>query len=463
MKLFSKTIGAVLAAALLFAGCAAGCAAPGASSGAGMGAGAGADAGTGTNAGEGGLRSSAAGPWQSAAGALRLVTSDENFFAQSPGTENGWYYVDRGASYNANLRYIDYATAQDIYLSSRPEADHHTAEDDSYIPSVLGMGEVFCVGDSLFLLRTGAMGASDTFGADALPAIWRMELSGANRTEIYLGGAAEMLTTTVAADERSLYVVAERMEMEDEAPKQHCILLQIDQQTGSAQDLRLLPDNAELVGAWGSMLVFRTFVDEAPTDGNGLTYGPPEFRVTYYTYALAAGEWRELCQRPMGERCCEHVWNDVLVLGNNSTRTVTLLRLSDGSVSAEYPFPDAVTAEASDAYFLFHSCRDGRFLFWDYFAGAIHSVDLATGEWNAVTTLTYIDPDKQDPRPVQICAESAEEFLVCRDQVIVTRRYTYADDGTAYELEASQPEYALIRKADYWNGVPEYRPVTFVD
>lgn len=454
MTFLKKSVYTMLIAAVFFTGCAAGGSDPAALSGE--------DAGVGANAGESSPAAGAAELVQATAGALRLVTSDENFFAQSPGTENGWYYVDRGASYNANLRYIDYATAQDIYLSSRPEADHLTAGDDSYIASVLGMGEVFPVGDSLFLLRTGAMGASDTFGSDALPAIWRMELSGANRTEIYLGDAAETLNTAVAADDRFLYVVVQRMDVEDGTPAARWILLQIDQQTGNAQDLRRLPENAELVGAWDSMLVFRTLVDEAPTDENGQSVGPPAFRVTFYTYAPAAGEWRELCQWPMGERCCAHVWNDVLVLGNNSTRTVTLVRLSDGSVPAEYPFPDAVTTEESDAYFWFDSCRDGRFLFWDYFAGAIHSVDLATGEWSTVTSLTYIDPEKQEPRPVRICAESAEEFLVIRNMAVTTRRYTYADDGTAYEIEAPQPEYALMRKADYWNGVPDYRPVTFV-
>ena len=64
---------------------------------------------------------------------------------------------------NANLRYIDYATAQDIYLSSRPEANHLTPEDDSYIPSAAGLGIAFPVGDSLFLLRTGEKRAVPAF------------------------------------------------------------------------------------------------------------------------------------------------------------------------------------------------------------------------------------------------------------------------------------------------------------
>ena len=392
----------------------------------------------------GGVGSVQAPPEPGAAGALRLVTSDTAYFTQSPGTENGWYYIDRGATYNANLRYIDYATAQDIYLSSRPEADHLTP-------------------DSLFLLRTGSPAASDRAMPDATAAIWRMELSGANRTELYIGSEAEQLATAVAVDDRSLYVVDRCVGMDSGKPVQSDHLLQIDQQTGNLQDLFCLPDGAELTGAWGDLLVFRTIADEAPTDENGLTVGPPVFRVTYYTYSPSTGEWQELCQWPVDGRCCAHVWNDVLVLGNNAARTVTLLRLSDGSVTAEYPFPETVTMECSDNYFSFESCRDGRFLFWDYFAGAIHSVDLATGAWSAVTTLTYMDPDKQDLRPVWICAENSEEFLVCRNQTITTRRYLDAADGSVYEMDTAQPEYALMRKDDYWNGVPDYRPVTFND
>lgn len=432
----------------------AGCAAPAASPGA--------------DAGESGPAAGGAGSVQAplspgAAGGLRLVTSDTAYFTQSPGTENGWYYIDRGATYNANLRYIDYATAQDIYLSSRPEADHLTPEDDSYIASVMAWGEVFPVGDSLFLLRTGSPAASDRAMPDATAAIWRMEPSGARRTELYIGSAAEMLTTAVAADGRSLYVVDRCVGMDSGKPVQSDHLLQIDQQTGNLQDLFCLPDGAELTGAWDDLLVFRTIADEAPTDENGQPAGPPVFRVTYYTYSPSTGEWRELCQWPVDGRCCAHVWNDVLVLGNNAARTVTLLRLSDGSVTAEYPFPDAVTTETTEGYFSFEGCRDGRFLFWDYFAGAIHSVDLATGAWSTVTTLTYMDPDKQDLRPVWICAENTEEFLVCRNKTIITRRYFDANDGSVYEMDTAQPEYALMRKADYWNGVPDYRPVTFND
>ena len=82
------------------------------------------------------------------------------------------------------------------------------------------------------------------------------------------------------------------------------------------------------------------------------------------------------------------------------------------------------------------------------------------GTWSAVA-LEYMDPVKDDPRPVEIYAETATQFLVCRDQKSVTRRYFDPDTGTPYETERVQPVFALISKEDYWAGVPNYRDIYF--
>lgn len=41
-------------------------------------------------------------------------------------------------------------------------------------------------------------------------------------------------------------------------------------------------------------------------------------------------------------------------------------------------------------------------------------------------------------------------------------RYTqtlYAPDGTTYQEEQIEPQFALIKKEDYWNSVPNYIPI----
>lgn len=63
---------------------------------------------------------------------------------------------------------------------------------------------------------------------------------------------------------------------------------------------------------------------------------------------------------------------------------------------------------------------------------------------------------------MQIYAETATQYLVLCDQQMTTRRYVNWDDHSVYALEALQPVFSMIAKDDYWNSVPNYRPVTYI-
>ena len=91
---------------------------------------------------------------------LRLMTDDEEFTGRTVGSADGYYYVDRGSGVAANLRYIDYATGQDVFLSSRPGGDHFSPEDESFLSSAAGSALACPAGDALYLVRTGAPGAA---------------------------------------------------------------------------------------------------------------------------------------------------------------------------------------------------------------------------------------------------------------------------------------------------------------
>lgn len=385
---------------------------------------------------------------------LRLVTGDENFSSRkTTGNENGYYYVDQSDGINANLRYIDYATAQDIYLSSRPEANHLTPEDDSYISSVAGLGLAFPAGDSLFLLRAGAPMYADQFGQDALAAVFRMELDGSGRRQIYTGSGDEILLSGVAADDASLYLVSQRVQEDADSPMLCGYLVRIDQRTGEAEDLCQLSSSAFLIGAGDGLLVFHNIVD---TEQEGVLSRAHEI----FVYDVASGTLSTLQTWSKDLAAVVAVWDDRLITASPLSRTVSVRALRAEEAAAEYPLPDTVSADLQR--FLFPSCHDGRFLFWDYLAQTIRVLNLSTGEWSDIA-LKYTDPVKDDPRPAEIYAETATHFLVCCDKKTVTRRYVDPDAGTVYEAERVQPIFALIAKEDYWAGVPNYTPVAFVE
>lgn len=420
--------------------------------------------------GEGGTVSDAGAPGRTG---LRLVTSDENFSSRkTTGNENGYYYVDRSAGVNANLRYIDYATAQDIYLSSRPEANHLTQEDDSYLSSVAGLGIAFPVGDSLFLLRTGEPLDADEIGRDALAAVFRMELDGTGRRQIYTGGGDEILLSTAAADEKDLYLIAQRTVEEEGVPTQYGYLLRIDQRTGETKELCQFSPSAFLIGAGDGLLVFHNIIDTRQENTISRTH-------EIFGYDVTSGTLSTIETWSQDPGTAAVVYDGMLITASPLARTVRVRALRAGEAAAdeaadeaaadkaaadeaaaEYPLPDSLPADFGRLSYA--SCRDGHFLFWDDSTQTTYALDLATGEWSGVA-LKYTDPVKDDPRPVEIYAETAAQFLVCRDRASVTRRFYDPDTGTPYEIERNQPVFALIAKEDYWAGVPNYQEIRFND
>lgn len=385
---------------------------------------------------------------------LRFVTSAEEFSAQTVGTENGFYYIDRNQNIrvpNANLRYIDYATAQDIYLSARPEANHLTPEDDSYISSVAGLGEVFPDGNDLFLLRVGMGGASEEqLAPDLLSAVFRMNLDGTGRKQIYSGSANEMLTTAAAVDDTYLYLVSRRVEMVGGVPENRAYIMQMDRATGKTKDLCEISCSARMIGAADGLLLFQQRSSESPEDLS--------WNYEIFAYEPATGRLSVIQTWTQADQTLAIVYQEQIIAASLAAHTVTVRNARTGEALAAWPLPDSLPKDISG--FSFGSCYDGRFLFWDYAARKLHVLNLSTGEWGDMR-LSYIDPIKNDPRPVRIWAENSSHFLVCHDNQLVTRRYWNPDDGVPYEAECYAPCYALISKEDYWKSEPDYQLVTF--
>ena len=383
---------------------------------------------------------------------IRLVTHDVEFSDRTTGNENGYYYLEKGDGVSANLRYIDYASGQDIFLSSRPEGNHFTPEDESYVSSIAGFGEAFPIGNALYLVRSGAPSYKDLLGQDAMAAIFRMDLNGSQRTQIYTGMANEVLQSTMASDGKSLFWVSQRTEMENDSPIQKRYLVQMDIQTGETKDLSELTNSSWLIGAADGVLIFHSIYAET-----GTAAGIPEMTHEIFAYSFETEALSVLQTWPQQETASTHVFNNSLVTASLLSRTVLVRELSSEQNLVTYQFPDSVSEDLSG--FWFETCRDGRYAFWDYSAEQLHVLNLSTGEWNSVT-LTYDDPDKLELRPVEIYAENTTQFLVCYDKEIVERHYSNLE-GTISTLQRTQPCFALIDKEDYWNSIPNYQVIVF--
>lgn len=387
-------------------------------------------------------------------GTLRFVTDDGEYTGKYVGTQDGYYYFERGEDLSANLRYIDYASAQDIFLSSRPEGNHFAPEDESYISSVAGSGVVFSADDDLYLLRSGAPSYTETYGNDALGAIFVMDLDGSGRKALYTSGAEEVLLPTVAVDDENLYLTNLITQMEDEIPVDHRYLIQINRTTGEKRTLCELTSSAWMIGAIDQYLVFHSiYVDETGSDGI------PSMKHEIFVYSFDTQSLAVIKSWPQDQQAVAKVYEGKLVTADMKTMTITVQELTTGKVLKSFSLEGYAPSDGSN--FWFDDCRDGKFVFWNWQQETLWGIDLETGEWTAVT-LTYQDPDKMEARPMEIYAETEDEFMVCRDKQYMTRKYG-TSEGSVGEYEKLCPCFALITKEDYWNSVPNFRDVEWND
>lgn len=388
------------------------------------------------------------------AGTLRFVTDDDLFTGRYVGNSDGYYYVDRGGDIAANLRYIDYASAQDVFLSSRPEGDRFSPEDDSFLSSVAGYGTVFPDGGTLYLVRTGAPGYTEKYGQDALAAVFVMAPDGSDRRMLYTGGAEEKLLSTIAADDENLYLIQDEVTAKSGVPEERRRLIRISRETGEKSTLCDLTGSSWMIGAVGDALVFHSIHE----DGTGES-GAPAMVHEILMYRFDSQKLSVVQSWAADRTAFAKVCADKLVAADITEKTVAVQDLASGELLNTFSMEQQAPADGTSLWFL--DCIDRKFVFWNYLQEQLWGMDTETGEWTAVT-LTYQDPEKKETRPVEVYAETETEFLVCRDKEYVVRRLGTTGGGSE-EQEVLQPVLALISKEDYWNSVPDFRDIEWND
>lgn len=437
MKFFSKTIGVVFAAAVFFAGCAAGGAAPAGQSEA-------AQNSTWRQSGAQQPMGQDAAPDGPQAVTVRLVTPPIQYCGEGNGNDAGFYYLDHTGNEgpSLNIRFIDYATAQDVYLSSDPSADHRTPEDPSYLESLSGGGTVFPAGDRLYVLQTGEPGV-----------IYQMNLDGSERRQLYKGADSEMLNTAAAFDGASLYCTAQRVVMIENEPQLKSFLVKMDTQSGETADLCELKPNAYLIGAADSCLVLQSI-----TEGDPSPDGLPNIIYEILLYSFETSSLEEIRSWPGDQMLDVRVYENCLITGDIYEKTVRVQRLSTGEEMAVYSIEPFISPEYTRLWGA--GVRDGKYYFEDGSTGAVCYTDIFTGA-QGYMTLTYDNALKGDTASCEIYAQTDTQYLVLTGYE--TQKRTGLDKaGTAVEVEEFRACYALIGKEDFWNSVPDYRPVTFV-
>lgn len=189
---------------------------------------------------------------------IQLITSNEPYSLKGAGTQQGYYYIETNSDelMSANIRYIDYATAQDISLSSNLVEDQNSEASESFLSSTIGGSVIMTSDDRLYVVCLGVPELYEEYQEDSRPRIYRMDKTGANREVFYLGADGERLLSVWAADSAYLYGVVESTKNTGTQVSTVSKIVRISKQEKKIEYLEELPQNAKLIGAFNRYLVF---------------------------------------------------------------------------------------------------------------------------------------------------------------------------------------------------------------
>ena len=383
------------------------------------------------------------------------------------GTEAGAYRLAYRADGSSNITYIDYATCSEIYLCNRPNCTHDNESCTSWLPMDGISKDVFAAGDHLVILYHGSASDVDEFGPASMPHIDIANLDGSERkTLITLDAACEM-NLPILSDGNSLVFLTTVVQQTGNVVSSANQLVRIPFDEGKMQVLYDFsadaPQGEDLIdcpwflyGATDDGFIVKNIAVSVPVEPGQTGIVQAVQQHTIYKLQEQNGKlaMEEVFSYPGGAYGEYLYHNDLYQLVLDETN-VRLSRL-DLTTGKKEDIADHLPAGDSDMV-IFTGIYDGKLMLssWHDNTPVRVMVDLDTHEVKPCT-LTY--PEGEQERPVWIFAESKDAYLV----VFRCELYNEAVKGKLGDvrnMNRVRDIYGLIDKQDYWNSVPNYKPL----
>lgn len=384
------------------------------------------------------------------------------------GTEAGAYRLVYRADGSSNITYIDYATRSEIYLCNRPNCTHDNESCTSWLPMDGISKDVFAAGDHLVILYHGSASAVDEFGPTSMPHIDIANLDGSERkTLITLDAACEM-NLPILSDGNSLVFLTTVVQQTGNVVSSANQLVRIPFDEGKMQVLYDFsadtPQGDDLIdcpwflyGATDNGFIVKNIAVSVPVKPGqtGIVQEVQQHNI----YKLQAQNdklaMEEVFSYP-GGAYGEYLYHNNLYQLTLDDTNVRLSRL-DLTTGKKEDIADHLSVGDNDMI-SFTGVYGGKLVLssWHDNAPVRVMVDLDTHEVKPCT-LTYQEGEQE--RPVWIFAESKDAYLV----VFGCEPYTEAVKGKLGDVRNVQRVrdiYGLIDKQDYWNSMPNYKPLT---
>lgn len=370
-----------------------------------------------------------------------LHSSDEKVGKRAK-TNDGLYFVElrNDDSNGSNLLYLDYATRQAIVVCEKPDCLHNDETCTAFFPYRYGAANSCVVGNYLYIIFSGSE------KENILPALYRIDLNGQNRTQLATLPSEFDYNNPVATDGEKLHTVCNRIEAEENGRiRTFTNLISLSLQDGALQTLREWDCDAYLWGAEGSTLSVMLPVDAK------------EASVSFNIELISLN----------GELLATQSFQNITPRYYVTENTIYWYSLEDGSIYARrldsseeqqiatgLLFPDADDVALRNVYypyiFLEHFTLDtgGKYHYEVY--------NVENGELHEVDLFLFETPTDNKLIPVY---DKIGDFLLVANHEIFTETTGFTSDGQAVTGEAMELAQAFISIEDFLNSRPSYEEV----
>lgn len=361
-------------------------------------------------------------------------------------TSEGYYYPVLRPDGNLNIRYLDYSSHTDIVLCNNPGCAHNDESCNSFVQSN-GLIPGLAVINEKLLIVGGGINVSNPTQED-LPYIDTMELNGSNRKRVYQAKASSELGALLC-DGKDFYTIEQTLENPTESPTLSQHLVKIDLTTGEKTVLLDMGENIIYpCGASGSTLYYYSIEPEDPAASLSKTI------TKYYSYDLSAQSSELLDTLSSDSAKAVTISDGTLYLVDSENQQLTTRPVTQASNSAPARnFPLSTTLSSC-----FLRCIvDGKLILDGQetlpdgtLQSTTYAIDLQTGSMQA-WPLFYESSSSGRSMQVEISADLGDSFLVrCGEK---TAEIDCPESGSC---TTTIPQYALIKKSDFWAGNEAY-------
>lgn len=370
---------------------------------------------------------------------LKMITPIDGALETSDtGNEKGYYHLKFNNNQSANITYIDFNTKAHVFLNSDISSTYSNSTDPSWLP--FGAVSLFWNNDKLYCVTPSNV------SADALSTqIVQMDANGTNSKPLVSIPSNQSMLRGIATDGDNLYTTLETVKKNGEA---YFSFSKISLSDGTITELLQLDTTDVLFGVYKDKCYFKSLKNDTESI-------PGEWEL--YSYSLSSGE-KHIVARETPYSSIGGISGKFYYYLNLEQGKLFSLDLETGELSTVADNLDLGTTPETSRFYGFW---DNHFMYINFITNDdyslsydVYGIDL---ESHAITNVSLMC-NYHGNRYIWLQWETPTEFLVINGE----NRYTqtlYAPDGTTYQEEQIEPQFALIKKEDYWNSVPNYIPI----